>query len=237
MVLLEEEKSYGVVDLSNRWYDKYVESLPSLDDRVAIITGANSGMGFWAANAMAYKGCCVVLACRSLQKANAAKKEILRRFPDAHLDVMELDNMDFGSVRGFAQRFQRKYQRLDYLVNNAGIMTRPYTLSKNGFDCQFQTNHLAHFLLTKLLWNTMLQTPGQSRVVMHSSAFHFIGLVRFDRNQPEFPPYGWGILGLNLLMVMCCIPALWHAQSRSMVPLLCHEAGQPVVYARTGGQD
>jgi NAD(P)-dependent dehydrogenase (short-subunit alcohol dehydrogenase family) len=86
------------------------------------------------------------------------------------------------------------------LLNNAGIMAQPLVQSKDGFDIQFQTNHLAHFLLTQLLWDKMLQTEGQSRIVNHSSGAHKLGSPAFDKTKMENPSYSWGILGINAII-------------------------------------
>ena len=199
------EASHGVV-VANQWYDDWIKDIPDLTGKVAIVTGGNSGTGFWAASALAGKGCTVVLACRSEAKATAAKKEILEYYPNAKVDVIVMDNMDFGSVTTFAAAFDKKYDRLDYLLNNAGIMAQPLIKSKDGFDIQFQTNHLAHFLLTELLWDKMLKTPGQSRVINHSSGAHALGSPAFDKNKMEYPSYSWGILGINVFLWNVVLP-------------------------------
>ena len=118
------EADHGVV-VKNQWYDGWIQDMPDLTGKVAIVTGGNSGTGFWAASALAGKGCTVVLACRNEAKANAAKKEILGYYPDAQVDVIVMDNMDLSSVKTFAATFDKKYDRLDYLLNNAGIMAQP----------------------------------------------------------------------------------------------------------------
>jgi NAD(P)-dependent dehydrogenase (short-subunit alcohol dehydrogenase family) len=195
------ETSHGVV-VPNQWYDDWItENISDLSGKVAIVTGGNSGTGFWAASALAGKGCTVVLACRSEEKATAAKTEILGYYPDAKVDVsMVMDNMDLETVRTFAQAFNTKYDRLDFLLNNAGIMAQPLIKSKDGFDIQFQTNHLAHFLLTQLLWDKMVQTEGQSRIVNHSSVSHKLGSPVFDKNKMDDPSYSWGLLGMNAVV-------------------------------------
>jgi NAD(P)-dependent dehydrogenase (short-subunit alcohol dehydrogenase family) len=132
------ESAHGVT-VENQWYDEWIkEKIPDISDKVAVITGSNSGTGFWAANALASKGCTVVLACRNESKANAARDEILERFPEAKIDCIVLDNMDLSTVRSFAETFNSKYDRLDYLLNNAGIMAQALIKSKDGFDIQFQ---------------------------------------------------------------------------------------------------
>ena len=188
--------------VETKWYDNWVEeNIEDLTEKVAIVTGANSGTGFWAANALAGKGCEVVLACRNEEKAATAQNEILKRFPEAKLTFIPLDNNSFQSVRAFAKVFHEKFDRLDMLLNNAGIMGKPWTLTNNGYDMQLQTNHLSHFLLTKLLWDKMVSTPGQSRVVQHSSSGHKAGKVRFDPERLENPSYNPGFLGSNYVFV------------------------------------
>jgi NAD(P)-dependent dehydrogenase (short-subunit alcohol dehydrogenase family) len=194
------EADHGVA-VENKWYDDWIkENIPDQTGKVAIITGSNSGTGFWAANALASKGCTVVLACRNESKATAAKEEILTRFPDAKLDVIVLDNMDLSTVKSFVRTFDKKYDRLDYLLNNAGIMAQPLIKSKDGYDIQFQTNHLSHFLLTQLLWDKMLKTEGQSRIIHHSSGAHSTGSMRFDVDKMECPTYDWGFFGSNFVL-------------------------------------
>jgi NAD(P)-dependent dehydrogenase (short-subunit alcohol dehydrogenase family) len=194
------EASHGVV-VPNQWYDDWIkENMPDLSGKVAIVTGSNSGTGFWAASALAGKGCTVILACRSEEKATAAKAEIVNYYPEAKVDVIVMDNMDLPTVKSFAQAFNSKYDRLDFLLNNAGIMAQPLIKSKDGFDVQFQTNHLAHFLLTQLLWDKMVQTEGQSRIVNHSSGAHKHGGAVFDKNKMDYPTYSWGMLGINAVI-------------------------------------
>jgi NAD(P)-dependent dehydrogenase (short-subunit alcohol dehydrogenase family) len=199
------EQDSGVV-VPNKWYDDWIKDIPDLTDKVAIVTGSNSGTGFWAANALASKGCSVVMACRSVEKANHAKDEILATYPDAKLDVIVMDGMDFSSVRSFSETFHSKYSRLDYLLNNAGVMAQPLIKSKDGFDIQLQTNHLSHFLLTKLMWDKLVNSPGQSRVVNHSSSAHYAFGAKFDRNRLDNPPYAWGPLGFNVFVVNVALP-------------------------------
>lgn len=204
------EAAHGV-SVENQWYDNWItdgSNMPDLKGKVAVVTGGNSGTGFWASSALASKGCTVVLACRNAAKATAAQEEIRGYHPHAIVDVMVLDNMDLASVKEFAETFKKKYDRLDFLLNNAGIMAQPLIQSKDGFDIQFQTNHLAHFLLTQLLWDLMLQTEGQSRIVNHSSSAHKIGSPCFDQNQMEEPPFSWGILGINAVLWNVLMPVM-----------------------------
>lgn len=207
MTARSDEAGHGVV-VENQWYDDWIKDIPDLTGKVAIVTGGNSGTGFWAASAMAGKGCTVVLACRNTDKANAAKTEILGYYPTAKVDVIKMDNMDLQSVKSFAETFDQKYDRLDFLLNNAGIMAQPLIKSKDNFDIQFQTNHLAHFYLTNLLWDKMIKTDGQSRIVNHSSSAHALGGPVFDKNKMEYPSYSWGVLGFNVILWNVLLPVM-----------------------------
>ena len=146
--------------------------IPDLTGKVIIITGANSGLGLVSAQAFAAKGATVVMACRSLQKGEAAKTEILRAAPAAKLDLMQLDNASLKSVRTFADAFKANYERLDLLLNNAGVMAIPRQETADGFEMQFGVNHLAHFALTGHLLERLTSTPG-SRVHSTSSSAAF----------------------------------------------------------------
>ena len=153
--------------------------MPDLSGKVIIVTGANSGIGYEAAKEFARKGAQTILACRSMDKAEAALDQILAEIPDAPAEIMQLDLASQASVREFADEFKAKYDRLDVLVNNAGIMMVPYGLTEDGFERQFGTNHLGHFALTGLLLDTILATPD-ARVVNVSSTGHRMGNMNFD---------------------------------------------------------
>ena len=153
--------------------------MSDLSGKVIIVTGANSGIGYEAAKEFARKGAQTILACRSMDKAEVALTEIQAEIPGAPTEIMQLDLASLASVHQFAAEFKAKYERLDVLVNNAGIMWAPYGLTENGFESQFGTNHLGHFALTGLLINLLLSTPG-SRVVNVSSIGHRTGNMDFD---------------------------------------------------------
>ena len=152
---------------------------PELTGKVIIVTGGNSGLGFESVKAFAAKGAEVVMACRSTENGKKAKAEILKQNPDGEINVAELDLANLDSVRRFAKNFQQKHDRLDVLLNNAGIMTTPYFQTKDGFEGQVGTNHLGHFALTGLLLPVILKTPG-SRVVNVSSMAHKQGKMDFE---------------------------------------------------------
>lgn len=153
--------------------------IPDLNGKVIIVTGGNSGLGYESVKAFAPHGATVILASRSLDKGEQARKEILTKIPGGQIAVMPLDLSDLSSVRVFAADFKLKYHRLDVLLNNAGIMTTPYFLTKNGFEGQVGTNHLGHFALTGLLMGIIKSTPS-SRVVNVSSMAHKQGSMNFE---------------------------------------------------------
>ena len=147
--------------------------------RLAIVTGANIGLGLETAKALAGKGCAVVLACRNRSKAEVARAQILAPHPQASVQCMELDLSSLRSVHAFANAFAKNHSRLDLLINNAGIMMPPYSLSEDGFESQLAANYLGHFALTGLLLPLLAATPG-ARVVSLSSLAHKWSPIQFD---------------------------------------------------------
>lgn len=162
------------------------ENIPNQSGKVVIVTGANSGLGFEAARTLAQKGAVVIMACRSLEKGKAAVDQIRVENPTGQVVLQHLDLADFESVQQFAENFLGEYDRLDVLINNAGVMATPYRKTSDGFELQIGTNHLGHFLLTGLLMDILKSTPG-SRVVTVSSYAHFFGRINFaDLNSERF---------------------------------------------------
>jgi len=155
------------------------ENIPSLAGKIVIVTGGNSGLGLQSVKAFAEKGAVVILACRNSDKGEMAKNELLKTIPQAQIVVMTLNLADFSSVRTFAERFNREFDRLDILLNNAGIMMPPYQLTKDGLESQQGTNHFGHFALTGLLLEKLKVTPG-ARVVNVSSMAHKRGKMDFE---------------------------------------------------------
>jgi NAD(P)-dependent dehydrogenase (short-subunit alcohol dehydrogenase family) len=153
--------------------------IPTQTGKLALITGSNSGIGFEAARMLAERGATVVLACRGASKADEARAKILAVHPSADIVVMPLDLADLDSVREFAQSFTARFDRLDRLINNAGVMMPPASTTKQGFELQFGVNHLGHFALTGLLLDHLERTPG-ARVVNVSSQAHRGGRIDFD---------------------------------------------------------
>ena len=154
-------------------------NIPDLTGKTIIVTGGNSGLGFESVKVFTEKGAHVVLSCRSVDKGEKAKTEILLKHPEGKIEVAELDLADLESVRKFAESFQQKYSRLDVLLNNAGIMTTPYFTTKDGFEGQMGTNHLGHFTLTGLVL-PLLKNTLKSRVVNVSSMAHKQGKMDFN---------------------------------------------------------
>jgi NAD(P)-dependent dehydrogenase (short-subunit alcohol dehydrogenase family) len=152
-------------------------NIPDLTGKVIIVTGGNSGLGYESVKAFAEKGVDVILTSRSVEKGEAAKKAIGK--VKGNIIVLPLDLMDFSSIRSFTEKFQQKYKRLDVLLNNAGIMTTPYFLTKDGLEAQMGTNHFGHFALTGLLFGLIKNTP-KSRIVNVSSMAHKQGKMDFS---------------------------------------------------------
>ena len=152
-------------------------NIPDLTGKVIIVTGGNSGLGYESVKAFADNGAEVILASRSLEKGNAAKSEMGNT--KGKITVMPLDLMELASINHFADIFKAQYNRLDVLLNNAGIMTTPYFLTKDGLEAQNGTNHFGHFALTAHLFELIENTPG-SRIVNVSSDAHKYGKMDFD---------------------------------------------------------
>ena len=162
--------------MSEKWT---TNNMPDLVGKIIVVTGANSGVGYEAAKAFAQKGAQTILACRNSQKADAALAQLKRDVPNARAEVMELDLASLASVRQFAEAFKEKYDKLDVLVNNAGIMMVPYGKTEDGFERQLGTNHLGHFALTGLLLES-LKNSEAARVVNVSSLAHSNGEMDFN---------------------------------------------------------
>ncbi|MFD7028724.1 oxidoreductase [Streptomyces sp. NPDC059917] len=150
--------------------------IPDQSGRTAVVTGANSGIGYVTARELARRGARVLLACRSEVRGRAAEARLRREVPDAQVEFAPLDLADLASVREFAAGFGAGHDSLDLLVNNAGVMALPYGRTVDGFETQIGVNHLGHFALTGLLLPHLLRAPG-ARIVSLSSGFHALGDV------------------------------------------------------------
>jgi NAD(P)-dependent dehydrogenase (short-subunit alcohol dehydrogenase family) len=153
--------------------------IPELPDTLALVTGANSGLGLEAARMLARRGATVVMACRSAARAEQAKASILAEHPRNAPIVLSLDLADLTDVRRFADEFAQRWDRLDLLINNAGVMMPPASQTAQGFELQFGVNHLGHFALTGLLL-PQLRAAARARVVNVSSQAHRQGRMNFD---------------------------------------------------------
>ncbi len=147
--------------------------------RVAVVTGSSAGIGLETAAALARRGAHVVLACRDQAKGRSAAARIAAGGASGTLDVMMLDLADLASVRAFSTAFHEGFDRLDLLINNAGVMWPPASKTVDGFELQFGTNHLGHFALTARLVDRLRTTSG-SRVVTVASVSHRFGTIDFD---------------------------------------------------------
>ena len=150
-----------------------------MNGRTVVITGANSGIGFEAAKELAKKGAHVILAVRNEEKGLEAIERISKEHKKASVELMKLDLADLESIRSFGNTFMERFENLDLLINNAGVMIPPYGKTKDGFELQFGSNHLGHFALTGLLLPLLIKTP-ESRVVTLSSIAHRGASIDFD---------------------------------------------------------
>lgn len=148
-----------------------LEQIPAQPEKTAVVTGANSGLGFETTKAFVSKKIKVIMACRDLEKGKKAQKRLCNAFPDARLSVMKIDLASLNAVRDFARNFQNEHGVLDILVNNAGVMMPPFQLTEDGFELQLAVNYLGHFLLTGLLLPN-LEKAESSRVISLSSLAH-----------------------------------------------------------------
>jgi NAD(P)-dependent dehydrogenase (short-subunit alcohol dehydrogenase family) len=153
--------------------------IPDLTGKIAMVTGANSGLGFHTCLELARKGAHVVLVARNKEKGNAAMEKIRSEIPSADLQFMKIDLANLELVKHFAYAFKEEYEKLDIMVNNAGVMAIPLLRTVQGFEMQFGTNHLGHFALTALMFDFIENTPG-SRIVNVSSLMHKFGKFNFE---------------------------------------------------------
>lgn len=153
--------------------------IPDQKGKAIIVTGSTSGLGKEAVKTIAGKNAKVIMAVRNVDKGKEVVNDIKREFKHADIDVWKLDLANLSSIRAFANVMVENYDRLDILINNAGIMFPPYSKTVDGFENQFGTNHLGHFALTGLLMPLLKKTEG-SRIVVLSSLGHTMGKLDFE---------------------------------------------------------
>jgi NAD(P)-dependent dehydrogenase (short-subunit alcohol dehydrogenase family) len=175
------------------------EAMGSQTGRRILITGANSGIGYQAALELARHGARVLLGCRNAAKGEAARRRIVQESPGALVEVVLLDMASLASIRGFAEAYVNSGERLDVLVNNAGVMALPAReLTAEGFERQFGTNHLGHFALTGRLLPALLRAEAP-RVVTVASLAHRSGKMVWDDLQGERSYSPWGAYNASKL--------------------------------------
>ena len=159
-------------------------NIPNLERKTALITGSNSGLGYYTAKALAEKNCHVILSCRTIEKSIATKNKLLELIPHAQLSTIEIEMADFKNVSSKCNQIFNEYENLDLLINNAGIMHPPKTLNSQGYEIQFAVNHLSHMLLTlKLI--PLLEKIKNSRIVTVTSLAQFFGQLGWKNLKAE----------------------------------------------------
>ena len=180
------------------------DDIPPLHGRRWVVTGANSGIGLVTARELARAGAEVVLGCRDPERGRAALEDVAGAASGAEPQLIRLDLANLSSVREFAGGASERFEQIDGLVNNAGVMAPPRAETADGFELQIGTNHLGHFALTGLLFELLRAAPTEARVVTVSSIAHKIGTVDFDdlhgeRSYSRWRRYGQSKLA-NLLL-------------------------------------
>ncbi len=160
----------------NKWTS---ENIPDQTGRIAVVTGSSSGIGYEAARVLAHKNAKVIIAVRNQQKGDNAVNNIKAEHPNADVVVMLLDLADLSSVKTFVDDYQSKFDRLDLLINNAGVMMPPYGKTADGFELQMGTNHFGHFALTLQLLHVIEKTED-ARIINIASMAHNYGTIDFE---------------------------------------------------------
>lgn len=216
---------------SDKWT---TENIPDLTGKTIVVTGGNSGLGYESVKAFAQKGAQVILACRDIQKGEAATKQIGKIAGE--IIVMPLDLADFSSIKTFAELYISRSSKLDVLLNNAGIMTTPYFLTKDGLEAQNGVNHFGHFLLTSLLFETLKSTPG-ARIINVASAAHKWGKMDFENplfeNGKDYTPMkSYGRSKLSNLLFTYELDRRIKTNGLDMIAAAAHPGGSNTNLAR-----
>ncbi len=174
------------------------QDIPDQSGRIAVVTGANSGIGLIAARELARAGATVVLGCRNPERGEQAAQTIRSAVAGARVEVAQLDLADLASIAACAQALHESHAHLDLLVNNAGVMATPHRTTADGFELQFGTNHLGHFAFAGRLLDLLLAAPAP-RVVSVSSGAHRFGKMNFEDLQSERRYSKWRVYGQSKL--------------------------------------
>jgi len=194
--------------------------MPDLTGRTAVVTGANSGIGFHTARELAAHGADVTLAVRDAGRGTTARDRILAEVPSATVSIGSLDLADLASVRAFAAAWSADHpEGLDLLINNAGVMAIPRRTTVDGFEMQFGTNHLGHFALTGLLLPALVARP-RSRVVTVSSGAHRFGRMDFDDLMGQRHYLRWRAYGQSKLSNLLFTSELQRRLDVNAIPTL-----------------
>jgi NAD(P)-dependent dehydrogenase (short-subunit alcohol dehydrogenase family) len=195
-----------------------VDHIPQQEGKIAIVTGANSGLGYNTARALALKGAKLIMACRNMEKGELARLKILEGSVAIEPEVWQLDLASLESVKQFVKRFSETGSRLGLLINNAGLMAIPYYKTKDGFEMQFGVNHLGHFALTAGLWPFLVKSGG-ARVIQVSSLAHRWGNIRFEDIHWEKGYSKWGAYGMSKLANLLFIHQLSSLITSAGIPV------------------
>ena len=182
--------------MADRWE---ADRIPDQTGRIAIVTGANSGLGLVTARELARKGALVVLACRNMEKGRAALADVAAAATGPPPELEELDLADLSSVRSFAERFSGAHDGLDLLINNAGVMASPRRHTADGFELHLGTNHLGHFALTNLLLPLMEGREDARVVTLSSNAHKTVRGIAFDNLNGDRHYFRWNAYGQSKL--------------------------------------
>jgi NAD(P)-dependent dehydrogenase (short-subunit alcohol dehydrogenase family) len=168
--------------MTGRWTTSHI---PDQRGRTIVVTGANAGLGFQTARALALKGARVVLAVRDLGRGALAAERITAAYPRADVSLAQVDLSSLRSIRAAARGLLSDHERIDVLINNAGVVLTPRSTTSDGFELHFGTNHLGHFALTGLLLERLLPVPGSRVVTVTSLSYRMRAKIRFDDLQWE----------------------------------------------------
>lgn len=174
------------------------DDMPSLEGQLWVVTGANSGLGLETVKGLAARGAQVVMACRDPKRAEAAADEVRRVAPNAKLELESLDLASLQSVEQFAARLAKAHAVVDGLINNAGIMAIPRTMTADGFEMQLGTNHLGHYALSMRAL-PLLEAAKAPRLIAVASTAHKFGTMNFDDLMGEKSYSSWGAYGQSKL--------------------------------------